>query len=236
MALISTIFCHKKPTIEHHISIQNSEISKNASGFDHFTIVISQFAPTVCSFIFKFTRRSTVSLCAGQNPLRVIIQNCIKTTFSGPYDYNQFYYYDYEGDQVYCEASTCTASCNQYLNMASGRCIEDVCYCQQPERPERPDAVDPHDDWNYGHQSGNYTIYSSGETPFGNLITHAIVFTEWARKFPTCANPPQSPISMENVLLRNLEKKVALKNYDTPLGLIVEKTGHGGIFNLILHV
>ena len=51
---------------------------------------------------------------------------------------------------------------------------------------------------------------------------------EWPSKFPKCGLPQQSPINLTPKELRDLTKKVYLANYEKPIGLIVENTGHGG--------
>ena len=61
------------------------------------------------------------------------------------------------------------------------------------------------------------------------LLTKLLTFfTDWPEKFPDCGKSPQSPIC-PLVNERELTRKVEFINYDEPIGLIVENTGHGGI-------
>ena len=58
-----------------------------------------------------------------------------------------------------------------------------------------------------------------------------LFFTDWPEKFPDCAKSPQSPICpLTNE--RDLTRKVDFVNYDEPIGLIVENTGHGGMYTI----
>jgi len=145
------------------------------------------------------------------------------------YDYNNFYggpcpeeppQYDDCGSNSdgqgipYCDELTCTKSCNQYMNLKKGRCLENECFCENdndvveptvkpnPATTPKP-SLNPDDDWDYIRQD------------------------EWPSKFPNCGLPQQSPINLTPKELRDLTKKVYLANYEKPIGLIVENTGHG---------
>ena len=54
----------------------------------------------------------------------------------------------------YCDVLTCTQSCIQYLNLDVGKCIENVCYCDQSVITPKP--VKPEEDWSYDKQDGKY--------------------------------------------------------------------------------
>lgn len=49
----------------------------------------------------------------------------------------------------------------------------------------------------------------------------------WANKYPNCGKPRQSPINLQQNLLRDLSRKVTLINYRASVSLIVENTGYG---------
>ena len=61
-------------------------------------------------------------------------------------------------------------------------------------------------------------------------IVPSFFFSDWSQKYPKCGAPNQSPINLLSDDLRDLTRKIRLVNYEQPLGLIVENTGHGRKF------
>lgn len=79
----------------------------------------------------------------------------------------------------------------------------------------------------------NKTVFNvTGEKPYINHhpSTSFVSVTDWPRKFPQdCGSKDQqSPITVTLSQKTSLTKNLTLEDYDQPVGLLVENTGHGG--------
>ena len=59
----------------------------------------------------------------------------------------------------YCDEATCTRSCNKFMNLKTGRCLKNECFCENAVEPQRPKprpnpTPNPDDDWDYIRQDG----------------------------------------------------------------------------------
>ena len=148
------------------------------------------------------------------------------------YDYEAPFYDYNENMRVmkYCEEKTCVQSCQDKMNLPSGKCFNNECYCQNTIQVQttvkpvpKPLPVEP--EWNYDNQNGAtmQSIFLKANCTFKAKFC----FAEWPVKYPGCAQGAQSPISLTSSQLRTLTRKISFQHFDEPLGLIVENLGHG---------
>ena len=56
--------------------------------------------------------------------------------------HNSFFFSFSDGQGVpYCDELTCTKSCNQYMNLKKGRCLENECFCENDNDVVEPTVV-----------------------------------------------------------------------------------------------